>query len=328
MPRIFPIYLFTGDDDYLKKEAIQKLKKALLEKNGSEAFNFNAYDAGRCDIREVIDTLRSIPFLSGKRLVLLKHIDIAAKDVQESVSNYVKNPSRNACLVLESSKEEFQGEFGRDIKRYVREISFTVPKDNRIIGWIQREVKARGKVMHYSAAELLKELKIDDINSLRCEIDKLIAYVGKRPTILREDVEEIVGSSVSGSVFEFIHALSRKDAKQALAITKGLLRTKKTIPEILGMIGWQFRRIKKAKELLKEGTSGEKVSVKCNIPPFYMERFISEIKSFTAKELDRNIDYLLDTDYSIKKGYAKPQDALELLIVKVCSGEVASPEPE
>jgi len=318
MPRIFPIYLFTGDDDYLKKEAIQKLKKALLGKNGSEAFNFNAYDGEKCNIREVIDTLRSTPILSGRRLVLLKHIDMAAKDVQESILEYAKNPSRNACLVLDSSKEELEEKFYRDIKRYAREISFIVPKDNRIIGWIQREVKKRGKVIHYRAAELLKELKIDDINGLRCEIDKLIAYTGTRPTILREDVEKIVGSSVSRSIFEFIRALSRKDARQALAITGELLTAKKAIPDILGMIGWQFRRIKKAKELLKKGSSGKNVSVKCNIPPFYMERFISEIKSFTAKELDRNIDYLLDADYSIKKGYARPQDALELLIIKVC----------
>lgn len=320
MPRIFPIYLFTGDDHYLKREAVQRLKKALLH-DKSEAFNFNIYDVGKCDIREVIDTLRSAPFISGKRLVLLRNIDAATKDVQETIMGYARNPSKNACLVLESSKEGLSREFYGDITRYAREISFTAPKGNRIIGWIQREFKARGKLIRYNAAHLLKELKTDDINGLRCEIDKLITYIGKRSTILREDVEELVGGSASRSVFEFVHALSRKDTKQALAIAKDLLRTKKPAPEILGMIGWQFRRIKKAKAFLKKGTTSKNASIKCNIPPFYMERFIKEIRSFTANELDRNIDYLLDADYSIKKGYAKPQDALELLIVKICSGK-------
>lgn len=320
MPRIFPIYLFTGNDDYLKREAVQKLKKALLQ-DGSEAFNFNTYEIGKCDIRYVIDMLRSIPFISGKRLVLLKHIDIATPDVQNAIVQYVKTPSKSACLVLDSSKGELLGTFYRNIRKFAREISFTAPKANRIISWIQKEVKAQGKAIAYDAAHFLKELKGDDINGLRTEIDKLITYIGKRPSILKEDVEEIVGSSASRNVFEFVHVLSRKDAKKALLIAKELLRTKKAIPEILGMIGWQFRRIKKAQELLRKGASDKSASMKCNIPSFYMERFIKEIKSFTAKELDRNIDYLLDTDYSIKKGYAKPKDALELLIVKICGGK-------
>jgi len=320
MPRIFPIYLFTGDDDYLKREAVEKLKKALLQ-NGNEAFNFNVYETDKCDIRDVIDILRSTPFISANRLVLLKHIDTATQDIQDRIIKYAKNPSKSACLILESSKQELLGGFYRDIKRFAREISFTAPKGNHMTSWIQKELRARGKLIRYNAAHLLRELKKDDINGLRCEIDKLVSYVGKRTTISKEDVEQIVGSSAPRSVFEFVHALSRKDAKKALAIVKELVRTKKTIPEILGMIGWQFRRIKKAQELLKKGASGKNASIKCNIPSFYVERFIKEIKSFTAEELDRNIAYLVDTDYRIKKGYTKPRDALELLIVKICSGK-------
>jgi DNA polymerase-3 subunit delta len=318
MPEVFPVYLFTGDDDYLKRQALHKLKKALLQ-NGSEAFNFNTYNIGKCNIQEAMNSLRRIPFAAGKRLVFLKHIDKAAKKEQEAIMKYVRNPSKKACLVLESSKRELLGQFYSDIKRHAREISFTIPATTRITDWIQKEVKARGKSIRYDAVHLLKELKKNDINSLRCEIDKLVTFVGERPAISKQDVEELVGSSASRTVFEFVHALSKKDAKQAFVITKDLLRTKKEVSEILGMIGWQFRRIKKAQELLKKGVSKENTSTKFNIPPFYIERFMREIKSFTPKELDKNIDYLLDADYSIKKGYMKPQDALEVLIVNICS---------
>jgi DNA polymerase-3 subunit delta len=317
MPEIFPIYLFTGNDSYLKREAVDKLKKALL-KEKSEAFNFNVYDAGKCDIKEVIDTLRSTPFISGKRLVVLRRIDEAGGNTQSAIAAYAKNPSKDTCLVLESSRETLSGELYNGIKGHAREVPFLSPKNNQVVGWIKKEISSRNKLIRYDAAYLLKELKKDDINGLRSEIDKLITYIGKRTTVVREDVEKLVGSSPSRSVFEFVHALSRKDSKEALAITNELLKTKKAIPEILGMIGWHFRRIKKAKELLKKGASGRNAGIKCKIPPFYIERFIKEIKAFTAKEIDRNIDYLLEADYSIKRGYAKGRDALELLIVKVC----------
>ena len=320
MPRIFPIYLFTGDDGYLKREAVGKLKKALLGSGGSEAFNFNAYIIGKCDIREVIDTLKSAPFISEKRLVLLKHINAATKGEQQAIVKYVNRPSKSSCLVLESSGREFSGEFYREILKYAREVSFTLPKGNRVTAWIQKEVKAGGKAIRYDAALLLKELKQDDIDGLRQEIDKLITYIGGRHLISGEDVKVLIGSSAPRNVFAFVDALSRKDAKEALAIAKEMFRTKKPIPEILGMIGWQFRRMRKAQELLKKGASGKSAGAKCNVPPFYMERFMKEIKSFTAGEIDRNIGHLVNVDYSIKRGYLKPQNALELRIVNVCTG--------
>lgn len=321
MPRIFPIYLFTGDDEYLKREAAGKLKKALLGASKSEAFNFHVYDAKKCDIRDVMDVLKSVPFISEKRLVLLKNIDAADHNAEKAIKGYVKNPSKSACLVMESSKTDPNGAFYRELRNYVREVTFIVPKGERIIGWIQKEVRSKDKMMRHDAARLLRELKKDDINGLRNEIDKLVTYAGRRNIVSREDVVALVGSSPTRGVFDFVHSLSKKDAKAALAIARELLSTKKKVPEILGMIGWQFRRIKRAQGLLKKGDSGKSASAKCKIPPFFIERFMKEIKSFSEKEIDRNIDHLLEADNSIKRGYAKPQEALELLIVKVCGGD-------
>ncbi len=318
MPRIFPIYLFTGDDELLKREAVDKLKKALLGRDKSEALNFHVYDAGKSDIKEVMDALRSAPFISEKRLVVINNVDAADHKTGIAIKKYAENPSKSACLVLESSRTEQKGAFYEDIKRHAREVPFLVPKGDRITEWVQKEFRATGKMIHRPAAQLLKELKKDDINGLRNEINKLSAYAGRRSVITREDVELLAGSSPSRGVFEFVHALSKRDAKSALAISGELSRTKKSVPEILGMIGWQFRRIKKARELLRKGASARSASAKCKIPPFFIERFMKEIKSFSAEELDRNIDHLLDADHSIKRGQARPQDALELLIVRVC----------
>ena len=321
MPRIFPIYFFTGDDDYSKKEAVRKLKKALLGKNESEAFNFDTYDIGKCDIREVIDMLKSASFNSGKRLILLRRVEAITKEEGQAIIKYAKNPSKSSCLVLEFSGREFQRRLYKEVIKRAREISFVLPKGRGITVWVQKEFKKRGKLINYNAASLLKELKENDITGLRCEIDKLVTYLGRRPAVSVEDVKILVGSSASGNVFEFVDALSKKNASKALIIAKEMLRTKKAIPEILGMVGWQFRRIKKAREYIKEGASNQKASIKCNVSPFFVERFIKEIKSFTTGEIERNIEYLLNADYDIKRGYLKPQDALELLIIKICTGK-------
>ncbi|MEA3306018.1 MAG: DNA polymerase III subunit delta [Candidatus Omnitrophota bacterium] len=301
MPRIFHIYLFTGSDNYLKKEAVCKLKNALLGKK-SEAFNFNTYEAGKCSMKEVMDTLRIMPFISGKRLVILKDVETMTAAEQKILLEYAKNPSQHSCLILDASGKGLSGEFYKEIKKYAREVFFTESERTNTKEWIRKEAENRGKTIRRDAILLLRELKGDDFDIIGNEIDKLITYIGRRPVISKEDIEKIVGSSVTRNVFKFVDALGRKDAKEALVISKELLMSKKKIPEIMGMIGWQFRKTKKAKGRLSGG-----------------------MKSFTSEELDRNTDYLMDADYSVKKGHLKPETALEVLIIKVCGGKQPLP---
>ena len=292
MPTNFPVYIFKGDEKYLKKEALENFKKALLGK-GSEAFNFNVYDIGKCELKEALDTLRSAPFISGKRIVVLRDAGSASEKEKDMIVEYAENPSKNSCLIIDISKQELQSDFYGNIRRYAEEVSFTPPKGGRMILWIQKEVKKRGKSIHNDAAVMLGEIKQNDPDGLVNEIDKLAAYIGKRTVISREDVEAITGGSVSRNIFELVDAMSRKDTKAALLITHELLKTKKAVPEILGMIGWQIRKIKREKDR----------------------------RVFTKKEADKALGSLLEADRGMKTGQMKPQDALEALIIKICAGK-------
>lgn len=291
MPTNLPVYIFKGDEIHLKKEAVDSFKKALLGK-GSEAFNFNIYYAGKCGMEEVVGTLRSAPFVSGKRLVVLRDAAAASEDEKDMLVEYAKNPSKSSCLIIDIAKEDLESDFYGNIRRYAEEVSFTPLAGGRLAPWIQKEIKKRGKSMRSDAAALLAEIKQAEQDGLINEIEKLISYIGKRPAVLREDVEAVTGGSASQNIFELVDALSRKDAKEALIISGKLLKTKKAVPEILGMIGWQIRKIKRAKDR----------------------------KVFTKKEIEKSLEYLLEADQEIKTGRIKPQDALETLIIRICAG--------
>lgn len=287
-----PVYIFKGDEKYLKKEAVENFKKALLG-TGSEAFNFNIYDAGKCDLKEVVSILRSAPFISGKRLIVLRDAASASIDEKNMLLEYAKNPSKNSCLIIDISKEGLNSVFYGNIRRYAEEISFTPLRGGRMVLWIQKEIKKRGKSIRNDAALLLSEIKTDDQDGLINEIEKIVSYIGKRPVASKEDVETIVGGSASQNIFELVDALSRKDTKQALIVSNKLLKAKKAAPEILGMIGWQIRKIKRAKDR----------------------------RVFTKKEADKAVEYLLEADQEIKTGRIKPQDAIEALIIRISTGK-------
>ncbi|MBU4375931.1 MAG: DNA polymerase III subunit delta [Candidatus Omnitrophica bacterium] len=295
MPAISPVYIFKGDEKYLKKEAIEKLKTALLEK-GSEAFNFNTYEMDRCDAKDILDALRSAPIISAKRLIVISSFVSASEKEKSLIAEYAKNPSKNSCLVIDLSMEELQGDFYASIRAYAKEMAFIPPKGDRLVSWIQAEFKKRAKPIRYEAAAMLAEIKEEDMGGLINEIEKLVAYAGKEPLVTKDHVEKLTGVSLMRSVFDLVDALSMKDAKRSLLISNELLKARKAVPEILGLIGWRLRKVKRVKDA----------------------------RVFTKKEIDKSLECLLEADYGIKTGHLKPQDALEMLIIKICSGNTAN----
>lgn len=319
MPAISPVYIFKGDEKYLKKEAIEKLKKALLKKE-SEAFNFNVYEIGRCDAKDILDALRSAPVVSAKRLVVIRGFGSASEKEKDLIAEYAKNPSKNSCLVIDLSKEELQGDFYASIRPRAKEVAFMPPKGGKLISWIQAEFNKRAKPIRYEAAALLAEIKEEDMDGLINEIEKLAAHAGRQPAVTKDHVEKMTGSSAMRGVFDLVDALSVKDAKSSLLISHELLKAKKPVPEILGLVGWQLRRVRKVKGLMEKGSSEKTISEKCRVPQNRMGRLLKDAGVFTKKEIDKSLERLLEADYNIKTGHLKGQDALETLIIRICIG--------
>ncbi|TET42598.1 MAG: DNA polymerase III subunit delta, partial [Elusimicrobia bacterium] len=72
--KIADCYFFCGEENYLKQEAILLLKKMLI---GPEAqdFDFGLFYAEDTSAREAISLAETYPFMSKKRLVVVKDID-------------------------------------------------------------------------------------------------------------------------------------------------------------------------------------------------------------------------------------------------------------
>jgi DNA polymerase-3 subunit delta len=102
--KIFSVYLICGDENYLVKEAAQKIIEAILpEKDGPSLETFE----GDEDWDKIILSLRTYPFFGSKRVV-------SVKDTEIFYSKFVVEE------VLERSKEEFERSNINDAVRFFR----------------------------------------------------------------------------------------------------------------------------------------------------------------------------------------------------------------
>ncbi len=178
------------------------------------------------------------------------------------------------------------------------------------------------------------------------ELEKLIFFVGSRPTIEDGDVEEIVGKTKEDSIFDLTAALSGKNQLAALQALKALLDQGLHHLMILTMIVREIRSLLQAKILVNSGklpkfNSGmeyswfqkhllpvlNELAVTNDLPkdfltskhPFVVFNALRNCGRFTYPLLVGYLDDLLEMDRGFKSSAGDPQMLLENFLIKACA---------
>jgi DNA polymerase-3 subunit delta len=327
--KISSCYFFCGEEDYLKQEAILMLKGRLIEP-GAEEFDFGLLYAEDTSARETISLAETFPFMSKKRLIVVKDIDKFAESQLKEIIEYLKKPPSFTCLVLGTEKVKREA-LDRGVYKTISSLCETVLFwrlfDWEILGWIEDKISREGKIMSREAAHYLFVEVGNNLLDLSGEIEKLLIYIGDRKEITLDDVEHLVGRSRSNSIFDLLRAITQKNSKYSLEILSKLIESGEKPVEILVRIAKRYRQIIRAKELLNQKMVPPRIVEEVGLNPFFDKDFTFQIQHFHWKELLNNFHCLLRADWEIKVGKKPAELVLELLILDLCGEKRASTYP-
>ncbi len=312
--KVEPIYLFSGEEDFLQEEVLKKLKAYLLSSETAD-LNYQLFYGREAKGGEITETASTLPFTSEKRLVVVKEADRLGVSDKEEVIRYAQAPSPSTCLVLMGSKFDRRGRFYKSGK----EVSFKPVYEKDLINWIIFRGRERGKRIAPRAAFELKERVGKNLRELDSELSKLLIYAGDKKEIGAEDVRALVGESKEVRTYHLTEAIGEKKTDKALKMLRKLLEEGRKAPEIIVFITYQMRRMARAKARLNRGEVWDEVLESLEIPTFLWKRFIAQIKNFSPQKLRENFYHLLQADLQSKSGRLTPRLVLELLVIKLCS---------
>lgn len=310
-------YLFLGEEDFLKEEAVEKLKARFLSAE-TEDLNYSMFYGGEKDFnpQEMFNALNTLPFLSKKRLVVLKDADAVPSPVKEAVLSYLCNPKESTVFVVESALPVIKGEFILAVSKIAQLVYYRRLQDAEIDVWLVKKAGAHGKKILPEAVKALKENIPNSLRTLCSNMDNIILYVGARHLIAKRDVECVTGISPSHSAFDLINSIEKKDVKLALRIFSSLRRDRKREIELLGLLGWNARMILRTKALLRIRNK-EDVRRDLGLNPRTFDQIVRYAASFKKDEIFTLMDEILRADIDIKTGMP-PAVVIEKLIVKMC----------
>ena len=311
------IYVIAGKEDSLVNARCRELLDELLEPEQRATGLFDA-EAASVSVSEVLDELRTVPFLTDKRIVLIKSADKFISENRPFLEKYFDKPCPTGQLIFTVRTWEARTNLAKKLSNVGKLIKVTQPKRSELP---QRLIKyandAYDKKLSRNAAELLIELTGDELPRLYSEVDKLALLADAEKVITPKHIESLIGHNRLFNAFAVIDAVIAGDPGRAVERLRGMFaQDKSTEFTVVGAFAYHFRRMFNAKVLLKKGVRQKEITDKFRIWS-HKDRFFAQLRQMSLKQIGEYLQQLAETDYAIKTGRTKAKVAMEQLVLQL-----------
>ena len=309
------VYVLYGNDQFL----LDAHRKEIVSRTIGDAdpqLSLSQFDA-TAELADVLNTLRTLPFLAARRVVIVRDADAFISANREAMEEYLKAPSETAVLVLMVGSWPKGARLYKLVAEFGEAIECSLDQKASPARWLRQAAVQREKKLAPDAAELLIACKGNDLAALDGEVEKLSLYVGQRETITVEDVSTLVISTAGVGAFDVTNAVSAGDSATALkALARAVTRRGEEF-RVLGMIAWHLRKVLKVKRALEAGRSAQQACRNARV--FGNQReFVDMVRRRSMRRIEEDFRGMLRADLAMKTG-ADPTTALQKLVVELCS---------
>ncbi|MCK4419509.1 DNA polymerase III subunit delta, partial [Candidatus Aerophobetes bacterium] len=254
------VYLFEGEEDYLKEEALKKLKKSVISPE-YEDFNYERLSGANISAGRIIESANTFPLQAKRRLVVVEEIDKLSDEDQRALSRYLDSPAGTTCLVCTAEKLDKRKRLYKTFLEKGKVVSFYPLWEGEVIAWIKGKIEKERKRISPPALLYFKDRVGNDLREVNNEIEKLVLYTHPKQVIEKKDVEEAVGEGKGMGIFDLTKAVREKALSQVLFILSGLLEKGEEPLRIHSLITREMRILLRIKEKEEKISSREACSI-------------------------------------------------------------------
>lgn len=322
-------YLLYGEDDLSRDEALKQIRASMGD--GPEAdMNTSEFDGESASVPEILNSAKSFPFLSDKRLVIVKGLithlmrkgagETGKKQLERLLNELPNLPSYARLVMVERGNLRSNSKIVKLAQKegYCR--AFEAPKDST--AWIQHRAKEEYNAqIDARAAVALASITGNDLRRADNELVKLVSYVNDDRPITEADVAVLTPYVAEANVFDMVDALSTGDGRTALSLMHQVLEQDPGDPgfRLFSLITRQFRLLLLVREHLDNGGSpnNKVIASALGIHPYPAQKLAVQSRAFDVPQLEQIYRRLQQYDHDMKTGRIKPRLALELLVASL-----------
>ncbi len=313
-----PVYAVFGDDAFLRREVQQEVRRLALPGEDDD-LSVSRFAGEGAPLADVLDELRTLPFFSKRRLVLVENADPFVTAHRKELETYVESPSPSGVLLLSVKVWPATTRLAKLLEKTGLSVECRGPHERALMPWLVHVAKARfGVQIDNPATELLVELVGPEVGLLVAELEKLAVYVGAKAKVHRDDVAKMVGAGRIETVWRLIEAATTGRGDLALEHLDGLLSAGEHPVGLVYAMSASLMRVYQAGRLRRLRYDLESACKTAGIPPRGVEMTRHQHAHLGPARVDRLPSMLLQTDLNLKGSSSLPPRAvLERLVVEL-----------
>lgn len=325
--------LLLGEEPYLRDASRAKLIEAFVPE-GSRTWAVSRYSAERGETQAALTQAQSLPMLSPQQVVFLEDAGaiekFGEKNRDETVAQletYLGDPAPFTALVIEAARLDERMKLAKVLgqRTLVVEVGLGENPEQRQVAAVAMAgnlAKAEGLTFERGAAEDLAERVAADLMRLKTEIEKLAAYLGEKKIIRREDVNVMVSSERTATVWELADLLASRQSKQALDFLDRLMRDGEEPIAMVGAMTWMYRKLIEASEI-KGAMNGWQAARTLGMRAEQAELALRAARKSSKAQLLSGLQALKKADDRLKSS-KDSRTVMEFLVAELTAGILAA----
>lgn len=347
---IQPLYVFEGDEVYLKNKLLKAIESLLIEPS-TKPLDYVSFDysnqSSKVNIGQLSVETRTPPFLSKRRLVVVKNSSLfvlggkgkkeekiqseesqdeqdenpgenpvenpySAKDRQSQILSLIQSGSDSCCLIFIEDKVD------KRLKAIVEKIQetgtlalITKPDLREIRLWVKGEFAKSEISITADVCDYFIDRNDSNLQSMVCEIEKIVLFVqSKGKNSVDKQEIDEIGSSDLKGSIFDIVDALSKKNAQEAYRLLELLLVQK---QPIPLISFMLARHIRQLITAKESGNADSIARRMKIIPFVSNKLFYQAKNFSFESLEDLYKECFESDLAVKTSKIQDRLALETL---------------
>lgn len=312
------VYLFYGEEEYLKRYYLGELRKAVVPDASLAAFNHTVLN-GEEELDRFAPACDMLPVMAEKKLIELHSVKYALSGKEEKnrsensfidgFADVLSGVDSDTVVVLYTLPHEFDPGYGgkksavyNKLTKAAKPVEFSYQTPAKLAAWIAKHFARAKMEASQSDCLFMVDYCSQDMFCLSNETEKLIAYLSEnsRDKLTRDDIIRVCSHTDDIEAFDFSNALLAGDRARAFEILSDMEKKKQKPEMILGSISSVYCSLLRVRVFSDSGMSPADIAKLMGWSPGRVSIYLKYAKKYPANYIERAVDACHAADLKMK----------------------------
>ena len=322
------VYIFAGEEDYLKRHYLSEMRRLIVTDDSMAAFVHFVFEGAVVDFGKIADAVSTPSFFGEKKLVEWHLADFEKMGEKElkalaQLKSEVASAADSTVVFfvtpegLDVGTEKRPSRLAKRLEETAELLTFFKSGDAQLSSWIVRHFSAEGLNASQGVAHAMIERIGHSMDVLASEIDKLCAYAKANglSVISEREVDYVCIKTVESDAFSLSNAMLDGKTEDAYRYLGDMKQRRLDPIVILSQLSRLYGDMLSVALLDEEGLTLKQIATQLKMHEYKTGLYLKAAKKNGISALEKRLLLCAELDAAMKNG-TPSYNGLERLVAE------------